>query len=368
VAWIGRGVTDTSLFGSLMADAVIESMRDVDRLATLAIFGEDSVLAEPQAVAFNAGALELVAIRLEQGGAPGATDACREAFELLRGVLQDRRLADERTVEENHRLLLRAAGFGVLADLPSQTRQLLQMLDEESAAGAQDWGRRAHLSTLLIWLRLIRKQGWDDLDEIHRILAGLREEQALLEPNFLAGQEGRATVAWDLVASYHLVRAAEIVTEFTENGSSSGHFDPVEQAQMHFDRSRRAADEAGDPQLLFLTIILELVATRLVSNSIWTVSRSAGTRAQRFVQQLSSRGRPRPILELLPPQRRALVDAGLIGTGRRSVVVSLPTSAGKTLVAEFRILQALDRYEEQKGWVAYTAPTRALVNHLASPA
>ena len=72
------------------------------------------------------------------------------------------------------------------------------------------------------------------------------------------------------------------------------------------------------------------------------------------------------ILELLPPQRRALVESGLVGTGRRSVVVSLPTSAGKTLVAQFRILQALDRYEEQKGWVAYTAPTRALVNQLTS--
>src|SRR6266700_2351920 len=43
-----------------------------------------------------------------------------------------------------------------------------------------------------------------------------------------------------------------------------------------------------------------------------------------------------------------------------NLVVSLPTGAGKTLVAEFAVLTALQR--QQPSWVAYVAPSRALVN------
>src|SRR5690606_24272924 len=46
-------------------------------------------------------------------------------------------------------------------------------------------------------------------------------------------------------------------------------------------------------------------------------------------------------------------------------VVSLPTSSGKTFIAELRILQALNQFDHERGWVAYLAPTRALVNQLA---
>ena len=34
----------------------------------------------------------------------------------------------------------------------------------------------------------------------------------------------------------------------------------------------------------------------------------------------------------------------------------LPTSSGKTLIAEFRILQALNQFDQENGWVAYLAP------------
>lgn len=359
-------MSDSTLLASLGIDVIRDAIRESDRLATLAIFGERGQLSDPESVAFNAGATELVAARLAREGTEGATVACREAFELLRGVLTDPQLKSQRTPLEEQRVALRAVCFGVLGDVPSQARQLLHIVGVASHQTAEDWGQRVHLSAVSAWQRLIGRQGWSDLDAVHAILSALRADQETFEPPFLGDRAGQAPVAWSLIASYHLVRAAEIVAEFTEHGEVGGNFDPVEQSQMHFDRARDAADQAGDAELAFTTVILELTAARLVASSIWTAARGAGSRAKRFVGQLSSRARPRPILDLLPPQRRALVEAGLIGTGRRSVVVSLPTSAGKTLVAEFRILQALDRYEDQSGWVAYTAPTRALVNQITS--
>jgi superfamily II DNA/RNA helicase len=82
------------------------------------------------------------------------------------------------------------------------------------------------------------------------------------------------------------------------------------------------------------------------------------------VQSVVSRDRKQPIFEMLPPQRRTLREEGLLGSSHRSVVVSLPTSSGKTFIAEFRILQALNQFDHERGWVAYLAPTRALVNQL----
>jgi len=43
-----------------------------------------------------------------------------------------------------------------------------------------------------------------------------------------------------------------------------------------------------------------------------------------------------------------------------AVVIDMPTSGGKTLLAQFKMLQALNQFEADSGWVAYVAPTRAL--------
>ncbi len=66
------------------------------------------------------------------------------------------------------------------------------------------------------------------------------------------------------------------------------------------------------------------------------------------------------MFELLPLQRAALLEQGLLAQAKTAIVVELPTSGGKTLLTEFRILQALNQFDADKGWVAYVAPTRAL--------
>lgn len=115
-----------------------------------------------------------------------------------------------------------------------------------------------------------------------------------------------------------------------------------------------------------LARLLARTARVLVENSIWTVTRAVNSRVTKFVESVVSRDRKQPIFEMLPPQRRTLCEEGLLGSGHRSVVVSLPTSSGKTFIAEFRILQALNQFDHECGWVAYLAPTRALVNQLTA--
>ena len=166
------------------------------------------------------------------------------------------------------------------------------------------------------------------------------------------------------MANYHLAKAAEILGTYHSQGSVDGRFDIHEQLEAHFDR---AISAAGRGQLLEREIFARLLAPTartIAENSIWAVTRAVNSRVTRFVQSLVSREQPHPIFEMLPPQRRTLREHGLLGSGRRSIVVSLPTSSGKTYIAVFRILQALNQFDQEQGWVAYLAPTRALVNQL----
>jgi superfamily II DNA/RNA helicase len=55
-----------------------------------------------------------------------------------------------------------------------------------------------------------------------------------------------------------------------------------------------------------------------------------------------------------------LQEQGLLDQATTAVVVEMPTSGGKTLLAQFRMLQALNQFDQDSGWVAYVAPTRAL--------
>ena len=353
-----------SLLDVIDSQPVRSASRDADSLAALVTLGAGGALRNPDAVTFSAQTIEVVALRLAIAGDDGATVACREAFELLRAVLQDSGSRSRFSKLRISRIRTRAAVFGVLGELRAQTRQLLEGATGVAIEGA-GWDTTAELAVLEVWQLLIRKHGWADLDRLRQIIDRIREQQATNEPKYLE-QHAEARDGWKLVAAYHLLRAAEIVAEYTEHGSADALFDPVEQAELHFDRARDAATEASDADLSFLVSLLDLAARSLVERSIWRVVRGAGTRATAFVERLVSRANDQPFLDLLPPQHKALVDEGLMGTGRRSVVISLPTSAGKTLVAEFRILQALDSYEAQLGWVAYTAPTHALVNQMTA--
>lgn len=229
-----------------------------------------------------------------------------------------------------------------------------------------DWGVRVWSSVLDVWLRLLRKQGWDDLDAVQERVVAIRRAQREVEPSFLKEAEARGDVrpAWELMVHYHLAKAAELLGTYLGQGSVDGHFDIRQQLEAQFDRAIEAAARGRLIERETTSRLLARVARVMVDNSIWTVTRAVNSRVTRFVESLTDRDRRRPIFEMLPPQRRTLREEGLLGSGHRSVVVSLPTSSGKTFIAEFRILQALNQFDQENGWVAYLAPTRALVNQL----
>ena len=262
--------------------------------------------------------------------------------------------------------LLRLGCLGVLGDRGADVRRLLGSRFPDLPTKSDNWSNRVWATILDVWLRLFRKDGWGDLDSVQKGVADIRAAQSDLEPAFLQRTEQRGDVrpAWQLVSDYHLARAAEILGEYTSIGSAEGHFDIQQQLDAQFDRALAAASEGQLMEREMLVRLLAPAAGSLASNTIWMVARAVNSRVSDFVKSLTDRERSSPILEMLPPQRRTLREQGLLGSGHRSVVVVLPTSSGKTLIAEFRILQALNQFDRERGWVAYLAPTRSLVNQV----
>ena len=221
-----------------------------------------------------------------------------------------------------------------------------------------EWDRRVLYRLFDCWTRLFRKDGWDDLDRIREIIAGLREDQKIHEERCLNnGSEAMdRAIALRLAALYNWAKATETLAAYMVQGEPG---DPFGALDKHFDAGIKAAAASGDAQHEMVLRWLHATARIMVTNSLWWATRTVNSRTTDFVRSLTHREH-QAMFELLPPQRAALLEQGLLDQAKTAIVVDMPTSGGKTLLAQFRILQALNQFHSENGWVAYVAPTRAL--------
>ena len=220
------------------------------------------------------------------------------------------------------------------------------------------WDKRLLFRIFECWVRLFRKDGWNDLHGIHEIIAGLREDQNSYEAQTLdnGSEAADRAVALRLVALYHWAKGTEVLAEYTLQGGAQGVFT---QLDKHFESAIKAATASGDAQHEVILRWLHAAGRVMITSSLWWGTRTVNSRVSRFVRALTQREH-QPMFELLPPQRAALLEQGLLDQAKTAIVVDMPTSGGKTLLAQFRILQALNQFDADSGWVAYVAPTRAL--------
>jgi len=220
------------------------------------------------------------------------------------------------------------------------------------------WDRRLLYRLFDCWVRLFRKDGWDDLDRIREIIAGLRNDQNSHEERRL--QNGSETVdraiALRLAALYHWAKGTETLARYMLQGEPGNPFGSLDK---HFEAGIKAATASGDAQHEVILRWLHATARIMVTNSLWWATRAVNSRTTDFVRSLTHREH-QAMFELLPPQRAALLEQGLLDQAKTAIVVDMPTSGGKTLLAQFRILQALNQFNSENGWIAYVAPTRAL--------
>ncbi|HLP62468.1 MAG TPA: DEAD/DEAH box helicase, partial [Candidatus Deferrimicrobium sp.] len=218
------------------------------------------------------------------------------------------------------------------------------------------WDKRLLYRLYDCWVRLSRKKDWDDLHQIYDIIIDLRAEQKYYEPDVLNNGDSNIdrVMALRLVVLYHWSKATELLAEYILLGRPR---DISTQLDKHFESASEAATLSHDIQLDMLTRWLHAASRRMIAGSVWWVANKVNSRVSKFLNSVTKQN---ALFELLPPQRAALQEQGLLDQAVEAVVIELPTSGGKTLLAQFKMLQALNQFEADSGWVAYIAPTRAL--------
>ncbi|GIT98800.1 DEAD/DEAH box helicase [Sulfurovum sp. TSL1] len=284
------------------------------------------------------------------------------ASELFR---LSRILPETDCVSQNLQLQLKYSCFGVLGDLTTSVSMLLKEREwDTSLLESANWKERTFVTIMDVWLRLIRKKGWNDRDIVLERISNLKQAQKEYEKNFIEESKKKKD-GYELIILYHLASAAEKMALYITDGKVNGNFQVQQILDSHFDKVIDICKHVQMLELEPIVRLLEATSKNLVENSIWTVTRAVNSRVTKFVQTLVDQGRgDKALFDVLPPQRLTLAEEGLLGSSRRAVVVSLPTSSGKTMISQFRILQALNQFDHENGWVAYLAPTRALVNQI----
>ena len=259
--------------------------------------------------------------------------------------------------------VLKLISFGYLGEDWQKVRKYLieneQLIDFET--NGNKWNERLFVQLYKSIFYIVRKKNWSDLSKALSILSELRTEQKELEIELLESETNNSekkALAFDLASLYHLGKAVELMARYQNEGKPN---DINEQLDFHFEYAQNYCVKSKNIELNLLLQYLYPTFKKIVSNSIWTVAKAINSRVTKFVNSITKANNP--VFELLYPQRKAIYE-GLLDPANETVVVNLPTSSGKTLIAEFRILQALNQFSDRNGWVVYTVPTRALVNQI----
>lgn len=219
-----------------------------------------------------------------------------------------------------------------------------------------DWGQRILTDVLRATLYLIRKQnGYEDIRRVVQIIENLQREQASFEATYLNNYttNQQTTEALWLVALYHTSKAVVETAQYILQGYNYPNRRIETIVRPHLDIAKKLAK---NDRLGRLLNIIEADLNILIKNCIWN-----GTAFNDKLRKLCEAKSQMGLLELLPSQREA-INQNLFNVAANAIVLQMPTSAGKTLLAEFNIAVTKALLSDSK--IIYVVPSRALVNQV----
>jgi superfamily II DNA/RNA helicase len=279
-------------------------------------------------------------------------EICSAGFRLMRTL----ELPQDPLLQLKH--LIKLTCLAILGEKTVDVRRWLKERSWSASRGEKmDWDVQVFMSIGDSFLKVVRKDGWKDLEDVATNINMLREKQKEYERGYLEKENTNTqAAALELVSLYHLAKAIEDLGTYYGNGEP-GPEKILRSLEFHFSRSLKAAVGARIPEWEVLLHWMHAAFEKLAKDAIWWQLRAYNHRLTQYKKILCER----KIFDLLPPQQEAIQE--VMNMANRSVVIELPTSGGKTLLAEFRILQAKNNFPD--GWVAYLVPTRALVNQVS---
>ena len=164
------------------------------------------------------------------------------------------------------KFLLRAGILAVLGDKEADAVLWLEKEPwDELPVDSEDWHKRTWATVLDVWLRLIRKDRYTDLDVVLKRISRLRDAQSGFEKKYLVGQEMAhpKVVALELIGLYHLVKAAEILVHYATDDVVDGNHQIHQDLDKHFDRVLAVCEHARMIDLEVLGRLLAASASQI---------------------------------------------------------------------------------------------------------
>ncbi|HDL60077.1 MAG TPA: DEAD/DEAH box helicase [candidate division WOR-3 bacterium] len=261
---------------------------------------------------------------------------------------------------------IKITAFGYLGEHWHFVKQYLQNKQAEiDALENLDWSKKLLMSIYNAIIYLVKKDSWKDLDKAIEFINHLRRIQNDFESSYLSNfdDDSRPYASAELLSLYHFAKSTEILGQYAIEGQP---IEPEEKIKYHLSIAKEFAEKSCNITLVLLLQYVEGFALKMVRNTIWYSTRGINSWVSKFNKFIAKREN-KAVFELLYPQRQSIVKEEIITTSSRAIVLTLPTSSGKTLIAEYRILYALNQFRslnEKYGWIAYLVPTKALVNQV----
>lgn len=132
-----------------------------------------------------------------------------------------------------------------------------------------EWDHRLLYRLFDCWVRLFRKDGWDDLDRVREIIASLRVDQRLHEERRLTkGSVALGhSIAYRLAALYNWAKATETLATYMLQGEPR---EPFATLDKHFDIAIKAVASSADAQHEMVLRWLHATSRIMVTNSLNT--------------------------------------------------------------------------------------------------
>jgi superfamily II DNA/RNA helicase len=207
------------------------------------------------------------------------------------------------------------------------------------------------------YILLVRKQnGFADIKQSLSIIDTLKQEQQQYEETYLKRftTANEVEKAYILLAIYHLSKAVVETATYLIQGYDYKGIRLDATIRQHIDIAKKLSK--NEQRLVSIFNFFEYGLKTMYNNSIWQ-----HTGFNDKIKQLCKKKAELGMIELLPSQKKAL-DQNLLNIASNVIVLQMPTSSGKTLMAEFNIIVTKALKPDAK--IVYIVPSRALVNQI----
>lgn len=274
-----------------------------------------------------------------------------EGYELLKVTYYSKQYHGEL---ERIRMLAQLVASGVTCSKIAEVRMLLkeEWLDENYIKQFENPLERLYVSTIVAFLLSVRKlNGWNDITEIYFLKSELDSVAQNMMPE-------RETELYFVIGCFNLEEAIEIYIDYIVSGKPAN----VEKTLIRkIFAARDSFNAINRHEDALLALLIMHALKEMIRNSLWASIEGVSQKLDEYLKMIVSPSNSKPIFDLWPSQKSA-IEQNLFDMTKSALVVQMPTSAGKSLLAKLYIVQTKSVYADAK--IAYLVPTRALVNQV----